>query len=218
MAAMASESAAADTTLAAYHRDEVTGCARCTLSAARHNVVVGSGPVGAELMLVGRAPSYEEDRRGAPFLAAVGDLLDRCLADIGLTRRRVFCTTLVKCRPPGGREPTRDEVSACEAHLHRQIQLVSPGVVVTLGSLATRVVSGLNESITTLHGRELFVSVAGRDVPVVPLYDPGAVLDSDVLRRAFETDFRAIGAIVGTAVTERPDEDGGAAEQLDLFG
>lgn len=191
---------------------------RCALSLSRHEVVAGSGPVAAELMLVGRAPTYEEDRRGAPFLGASGDLLDRCLANIGLTRRRVFCTTLVKCRPPGGREPKREEVSACEAHLHQQIQLVGPRVVVTLGSLATQTVCGRDEPITTLRGRVLTIIVAGREIPVVPLYDPGAVLDSDALRRTLETDFRAIGMMVGTTGQERPAEHDATAEQMDLFG
>ncbi len=191
---------------------------RCSLSLTRHQVVAGSGPVGAELMLVGRAPTYEEDRRGAPFLGAAGDLLDRCLADIGLTRRRVFCTTLVKCRPPGGREPARDEVSACEAHLHQQIQLVGPRLVVTLGSLATQTVLSRDEPITTLRGRALTIVVAGREIDVVPLYDPGAVLDSEVLRRALEMDFRAIGAMLGTSAQSRSVEHDPSVEQMDLFG
>ena len=215
---MASRSSGADTSLGEYHRDEVAGCMRCSLSLTRHQVVAGSGPVGAELMLVGRAPTYEEDRRGAPFLGAAGDLLDRCLADIGLTRRRVFCTTLVKCRPPGGREPARDEVSACEAHLHQQIQLVGPRLVVTLGSLATQTVLSRDEPITTLRGRALTIVVAGREIDVVPLYDPGAVLDSEVLRRALEMDFRAIGAMLGTSAQSRSVEHDPSVEQMDLFG
>jgi uracil-DNA glycosylase family 4 len=117
--------------------DEVAGCTRCRLSQGRTQVVFGSGSPTADLMFVGEAPGFHEDKQGVPFVGQAGKLLDKLLAGIGLQRSDVFVANVLKCRPPGNRDPQPDEIEACESHLFRQIELIEPTVVATLGNFAT---------------------------------------------------------------------------------
>ena len=154
--------------LSAY-AEAVAGCTRCRLAQGRTQVVFGSGDPNAGLMFVGEAPGFHEDKQGVPFVGQAGKLLDRLLAGIGLTRAEVFVANVLKCRPPGNRDPQPDEIEACEAHLFRQIALIEPVVVATLGNFATKLLSGRPLGITRVHGQEQQTTLGGRDVLLYPL-------------------------------------------------
>ena len=119
------------------YADEVSGCTRCRLAQGRTQVVFGAGSPAADLMFVGEAPGFHEDKQGIPFVGQAGKLLDKLLAGIGLGRQDVFVANVLKCRPPGNRDPQPDEIEACEPHLFRQIELIEPVVIATLGNFAT---------------------------------------------------------------------------------
>src|SRR3712207_153200 len=142
--------------------ETVAACTRCPLAAGRTQVVFGSGDPDADLMFVGEAPGLHEDQQGVPFVGQAGKLLDRLLAEIGLTRADVFVTNVLKCRPPGNRDPPPDEIEACEGYLFRQISLIEPKVVATLGNFATKLLSGKQLGITRVHGLEQEVTLGGR--------------------------------------------------------
>src|SRR5512144_1182985 len=130
------------------HAELVSTCTKCTLSEGRTQVVFGSGSPDAELMFVGEAPGFHEDQQGIPFVGQAGKLLDTLLGGIGLTRADVFVANVLKCRPPGNRDPLPEEIAACEPHLFRQIELIQPKLVATLGNFATKLLSGKPAGIT----------------------------------------------------------------------
>ena len=163
--------AAADLSLIAYG-DQVAGCERCALAKTRTQVVFGSGSPAAELMFVGEAPGFHEDKQGVPFVGAAGKLLGQLLAGIGLTREDVYVCNVLKCRPPGNRDPQPDEIQACESHLFRQIELIQPTLVATLGNFATKLLSGKPAGITQVHGREQHVVLGGNEVTLYPIFHP----------------------------------------------
>ena len=157
-------------------REEAAGCTRCPLAAGRTHVVFGEGDPRAGLMLVGEGPGREEDRLGRPFVGRSGQLLDRLLLEeTGLTRRDVYIANVVKCRPPNNRDPLPDEIAACRPYLDRQVALVQPAVVLTLGNFASRTLLGTGEGITRLRGRT-HVWPAGSGPVVVPTFHPAAAL------------------------------------------
>ncbi len=136
---------------------EALGCTKCGLSHSRTRVVFGDGPLNAELFVVGEAPGFNEDREGKPFQGASGMLLDRLLSTVGLGRDGVYLTTLVKCRPPGSppRPPKPSEVSACRPYLVAQLAAVDPKVVVAMGDLASRLLTGRKEAAARIRGRAI---------------------------------------------------------------
>jgi DNA polymerase len=166
---------------------EAAGCVRCPLAADRTQVVFGAGNPDAELALVGESPGYHDDREGMPFAGRSRDLLERLLGGIGIPLDDVYLATVIKCRPPGNRDPLPDETSACEPYLYRQLELVQPRVVASLGSFATALLSGRALGITRVHGQEQHVTLGGRSVTLYPLYHPAAALYTpsmlDVLER-----------------------------------
>jgi DNA polymerase len=173
-----------------------SGCELCRLCRERTTVVTGSGPEDADVLVIAEAPGYHDDRTGTLFAGPVGGLFDAVLADAGLTRDEVFLTSVVKCRPPTGRTPFPDEVESCEGWLFREIQLVQPKVVVTLGALALRLVTGRQEQLRDVHGAMLHAHVQGRDVVVWPLYHPAAALHVPSLEAELRTDARALGVLL----------------------
>jgi uracil-DNA glycosylase family 4 len=185
-------------TLAAF-RDEVAGCTKCPLSRGRTQVVFGSGSPTAELMFVGEAPGFHEDKQGVPFVGAAGQLLGKLLAGIGLTRDEVFVANVLKCRPPGNRDPQPDEIEACEPHLWRQIELIRPTVIATLGNFATKLLSGKPAGITRVHGVEQEVVLGGNRVLLYPLFHPAAALYTPRMLEVLEADFRRLPDLLGTA-------------------
>jgi uracil-DNA glycosylase family 4 len=190
--------AAADLSLIAYG-DVVAGCTKCALAAGRTQVVFGSGSPSAELMFVGEAPGFHEDKQGVPFVGAAGKLLSQLLAGIGIEREEVYIANVIKCRPPGNRNPLPEEIEACEGHLFRQIELIQPKLVATLGNFATKLLSGKPAGITQVHGREQHVTLGGQDVTLYPIFHPAAALYTPRMLEVLETDFRRIPELLGRA-------------------
>ncbi len=184
--------------LAAYE-DETLGCTRCALAQTRTQVVFGSGDPDADLMFVGEAPGFHEDANGVPFVGQAGKLLDRLLQGIGLSRDDVFVANVRKCRPPGNRDPQPEEIEACESHLFRQIELIRPTLVATLGNFATKLLSGRPLGITRVHGVPQQVALGGNAVTLYPLYHPAAALYTRSLLAVLEEDFARIPELLGRA-------------------
>jgi DNA polymerase len=195
---------AAATELHAY-RDEVAGCTSCALAGGRTQVVFGSGDPAADLMFVGEAPGFHEDKQGVPFVGAAGKLLDQLLAGIGLTRADVYVANVLKCRPPGNRDPMPDEIQACETHLWRQIELIRPRVVATLGNFATKLLSGRPTGITRVHGQEQETTLGGSRVVLYPLYHPAAALYTPRMLEVLKADFARLPELLGRVVAPPPE-------------
>src|ERR671933_2815638 len=187
--------------LAAFE-DAVSGCTRCRLASGRTQVVFGSGSPAADLMFVGEAPGFHEDKHGVPFVGAAGQLLGKLLAGIGLQREDVYIANVLKCRPPGNRDPFPEEIEACEGHLFRQIELIEPTVVATLGNFATKLLSGKPTGITRVHGQEQPTTIGGREVLLYPLYHPAAALYTPAMLKVLESDFARIPELLGDATPE----------------
>jgi uracil-DNA glycosylase family 4 len=164
------------------------GCACCALHTGRTQVVFGEGDPDADLALVGEAPGFHEDREGTPFAGRARELLARLLEGVGLSLDEVYLATVLKCRPPGNRDPLPEETAACEPYLYRQLDLVRPRVVATLGSFATALLSGRALGITRVHGQEQEVALGGRRVTLYPLYHPSAALYTPTMLEVLERD------------------------------
>jgi uracil-DNA glycosylase len=177
--------------------EQVSGCTRCRLSQGRTQVVFGVGNPHADLMFVGEAPGFHEDKQGVPFVGQAGKLLDKLLGGIGLERREVYIANVLKCRPPGNRDPQPDEIESCEPHLFRQIELIQPRVVATLGNFATKLLSGKPTGITRVHGQEQEVTLGGNRVLLYPLYHPAAALYTPAMLNVLQDDFRRIPELMG---------------------
>jgi uracil-DNA glycosylase len=194
------------------HAAETSGCTRCRLAQGRTQVVYGVGDPDADLIFVGEAPGFHEDKQGYPFVGSAGKLLDRLLEGIGLTRRDVYIANVLKCRPPGNRDPQPDEIEACESHLFRQLELIQPKLVATLGNFATKLLSGKPTGITRVHGRPQEALVGGRRVTLYPIYHPAAALYTPAMLKTLEDDFARIPTLLdGPALAPAP-----ARERLDL--
>ena len=155
-------------------RELALGCPRCRLAETRGQVVFGEGSPDADVLIVGEAPGAEEDRTGRPFVGRAGKLLDLLLASVGLAREQVYICNVLKCRPPGNRDPQADEVEACSPYLLRQVELVKPRVIAAFGTFAAQTLLGSNVSIGRLRGRVHEY----HGVPLVPTYHPAALLRS----------------------------------------
>lgn len=209
--------------LAAYAQ-LASECTRCRLAETRTQVVFGVGSPDAELMLVGEAPGFHEDKQGFPFVGQAGKLLDRLLGGIGLERGDVYIANVIKCRPPGNRDPMPDEIEACETHLFRQVELIRPTMIATLGNFATKLLSGKQVGITRVHGVEQPTVIAGRPVILYPIYHPAAALYTPAMLQVLEQDFRRIPELLGRKASEPLEEPvlvaaaaPQAAVQLGLF-
>ena len=154
-------------------RDQALACTACPLAETRTQVVFGVGSEQADLMFVGEAPGADEDRLGEPFVGRAGKLLTSLIEDIGLTRADVYIANVVKCRPPGNRDPSTDEINSCRPFLEAQLSFVAPRVVVTLGNFATKLLLETKTGITKLRGQ---VIPYGDDAVVIPVLHPSAVL------------------------------------------
>ena len=201
----------------------VAGCTRCRLAQSRTQVVFGTGNPRAELMFVGEAPGFHEDKQGLPFVGQAGKLLEKLLAAIGMSRQDVFIANVLKCRPPGNRDSQPDEIEACESHLFRQIELIEPTIVATLGNFATKLLSGRPLGITRVHGQEQPTTLGGREVVLYPLYHPAAALYTPAMLKVLESDFARIPELLGRALQPlEPElalvsEPTPPAQQLGLF-
>lgn len=166
-------------------REHVGDCRRCPLGGTRTTLVFGAGDPRARLVFVGEAPGKNEDEQGVPFVGAAGRLLDELLAGIGLARDQVYIANILKCRPPGNRDPQPEEIAACTPFLREQLRLIDPVVVATLGNYATKFVLDTTRGITGLRGK-LF-HVEGRRV--VPIFHPAAALYTPAKKDVLAEDF-----------------------------
>ncbi len=206
---------------------EASRCTRCPLSETRANVVFGAGNADASLMFVGEAPGAEEDRQGLPFVGRAGALLTELLAEIDMVREDVWICNVLKCRPPGNRDPQPIEIESCQPYLHRQIELIEPRVVATLGNFATKLLTGSRLGITRVRGTPQVRQLGGRTVFLLPLLHPAAALRTPSLVETLREDFAKLPELIGRPlpdadlVTPSPGEmvaAGRAVDQLDLFG
>ncbi|SEH14049.1 uracil-DNA glycosylase [Thermoleophilum album] len=175
---------------------EARGCCRCPLHEGRTKVVFGMGNADASLMFVGEAPGFHEDQQGLPFVGRAGQLLEELLRGIGLERREVFIANVLKCRPPGNRDPLPAEIEACKPFLLRQIELVDPRVIATLGNFATKLLTRSQRGIGAVHGTPQVHEIAGRRRWVMPLYHPAAALRTPRLVDELRLDFRALAELL----------------------
>lgn len=195
---------ATDATVAALDalRAEVEACTRCELHATRTRGVPGDGDPGADLMFVGEAPGYHEDQQGRPFVGQAGKLLDELLACIGLTREQVFIANVLKSRPPNNRDPRPEEIAACRPYLWRQIELIEPKVICTLGNFATKLLSGDPAGITRVHGRPRPTEIAGRRLYLYPIFHPAAALYTPAMKTTLEQDFALLPELLAHAAPD----------------
>jgi uracil-DNA glycosylase family 4 len=186
--------------------------------------VFGSGSPDADVMFVGEAPGFHEDKQGVPFVGAAGQLLGKLLAGIDMTRDDVFVANVLKCRPPGNRDPQPEEIVACEGHLFRQIALIRPKVICTLGNFATKLLSGKPDGITRVHGREQEVVLGGTSVLLYPIFHPAAALYTPRMLDVLQADFQRLPELLGRTAPPPPAQQAPprpvpepAAVQLGLF-
>jgi uracil-DNA glycosylase family 4 len=203
---------------------EASACTRCPLSETRTNVVFGAGNSNADLMFVGEAPGAEEDRQGLPFVGRAGGLLNELLGEIGLRREDVFVTNVLRCRPPGNRDPQPVEIESCSPYLERSVELIEPRVIATLGNFATKLLTGSRVGITKVRGTPQVHRIGARSVFLMPLLHPAAALRTPSLVETLKEDFAKLPELiareppseaaepVGVLVAPQPSDD-----QLDLF-
>jgi DNA polymerase len=211
---------------------EASACTRCPLAETRTNVVFGGGDADANLMFVGEAPGAEEDRQGLPFVGRAGALLTELLGGIGLTREQVWITNVLRCRPPGNRDPQPLEIESCQPYTSRQVELIQPRVVATLGNFATKLLTGSRAGITKVRGTPQVHELAGRTVFLMPLFHPAAALRTPALVEVLRQDFAKLPALLEAPPLEAEAGPGVVAElsaaaasvaagaradQLDLF-
>ena len=176
--------------------EEIRKCQKCSLSKTRTNVVPGEGDAESSVVLIGEAPGYWEDRKGRPFVGAAGKVLDEVLEKIGLKRAEIFITNVLKCRPPGNRDPRAEEIQACTPFLDRQLEIIRPRFIVTLGRHSTAYLfSKMNldfYGITRVHGQMYEAKFAGWESYVMPTFHPAAALYNVNLREKLIDDLRLL--------------------------
>jgi uracil-DNA glycosylase len=195
-----------------YH--EASDCQRCPLAATRTKVVFGSGNADADLMFVGEAPGAEEDRQGLPFVGRAGALLSELLGEIGMTREDVFIANVLKCRPPGNRDPQPAEIESCNPYLQQQVELIQPKVVGTLGNFATKLLTGSQTGITKVRGTPQVHVLGGRAVYLMPLLHPAAALRTPSLVETLREDFRKLLELLSTPSPQEVAEAREAGEAV----
>lgn len=197
--------------LEALH-EQIAVCEKCVLHKSRVRAVPGIGPEKTGIMFIGEAPGFHENQQGLPFVGAAGKFLDELLEKIGLRREEVFITNVVKCRPPGNRDPQSKEIEACRPYLDRQIELLQPKMIITLGRFSMARYFP-NAKISRIHGQPRKME----GVIYYPMYHPAAALHQPSLRRTVEEDVLKIPELLAQidemVESKRPDQ----AEQLSLF-
>lgn len=182
---------------------EVENCRKCELWKTRKNPVPGGGAIPPRVMFIGEAPGFNEDQQGKPFVGRAGQVLDELLEMIGLKREEVFITNVLKCRPPGNRDPQPEEIKACTPYLDRQISLLKPKIIVALGNFATSYIMerfGMKmESIGKVHGKVFKISNLMLSAKIIPMYHPAVVLRNPNLRASLVEDFRVLKEVMQKA-------------------
>jgi len=198
--------------------DETSVCTKCELHHSRKNAVPGEGPADAEILFIGEGPGFHENEQGRPFVGAAGRFLEELLEKVGMSREQVYITNVVKCRPPGNRDPRLEEIETCTRdYLDRQIQSIKPKVIVTLGRFSMALYLP-NAKISQVHGQPL--RVKGRFI--VPMYHPAAALHQGSLRPVIESDFSKLPDLISQVAnvpeySENPTEEKQDPTQLSLF-
>ena len=186
--------------------EQARGCEKCPqLAATRTTVVFGAGNADADLMFVGEAPGANEDKQGLPFVGSAGKLLEKLLGEIGLARADVFIANVLKCRPPGNRDPHPTEIEACQDYLWRQIDLIQPRVLCTLGNFSTKLLRGDPTGITRLHGSAEVRIIGPRAVRLYPIYHPAAALYTPSMLDTLRADFARIPGLLAQPAPDQPE-------------
>jgi len=175
---------------------QASGCTLCPLAQTRTNVVFGAGDADADLMFIGEAPGAEEDRQGLPFVGRAGGLLNELLAGIGLSRDDVFIANVLKCRPPGNRDPQPIEIDTCRPYLLSQVELIRPKVIATLGNFATKLITANQTGITRVRGAPQVHTLGERTLQVFPILHPAAILRNPNQRGLMDEDFAALSRLL----------------------
>ena len=184
---------------------QARGCVRCPeLAATRKTVVFGAGNANADLMFIGEAPGASEDEQGVPFVGRAGKLLETLLAEIGQKRADVFIANVLKCRPPGNRDPLPIEITNCQDYLLRQVELIQPTVICTLGNFSTKLLRGDPTGITRLHGQPEVLVMGTRAVRLYPIYHPAAALYTPRMLETLREDFTGLPALLALGAPEQP--------------
>jgi uracil-DNA glycosylase family 4 len=192
--------------------EEIAKCQSCILSEARKNPVPGEGPESAQLVFIGEGPGFHEDQQGRPFVGAAGHFLEELLEDIGLTREDVYICNVIKCRPPGNRDPLPEEIEACKPFLDKQIEIISPQMIVTLGRFSMeRYFQGAK--ISQIHGQPRRIG----GIIYYPMYHPAAALHQPKWRQVVKDDMSKIPQLLAQADSIAEVELPEDAEQLSLF-
>ncbi len=160
-------------------------------------MVFGEGDPHSDLMFVGEAPGYHEDQQGRPFVGQAGKLLEQLLQTIGLSREQVYIANVLKSRPPNNRDPKPEEIAACEPYLVRQVEIIAPRVVCTLGNFATKLLSGSQTGITRVHGIPQRTHVGGRDLYLYPIFHPAAALYTPAMLETLKQDVLRLPEVLG---------------------
>jgi DNA polymerase len=184
--------------------EEARNCTRCPLHQTRTTVVFGSGNADADLMFIGEAPGANEDKQGLPFVGQAGKLLEKLLGEIGLERGHVFIANTVKCRPPNNRDPHPNEIESCNEYLRRQVELIQPTVICTLGNFATKLLRNDTTGISRLHGQAEVRILGVRAVRLYPLYHPAAALYTPRTLEILRADFHRIPDLLALGAPEQP--------------
>lgn len=185
--------------------EQAQGCVRCAeLAATRKTVVFGAGNADADLMFVGEAPGASEDEQGLPFVGAAGKLLEKLLGEIGMARADVFIANTLKCRPPGNRDPQPSEIENCREYLYRQVELIQPRVICTLGNFSTKLLRDDPTGITRLHGQPEVLAVGRRAVRLYPIFHPAAALYTPRMLETLREDFKRLPELLALEAPEQP--------------
>src|SRR5689334_6043729 len=184
---------------------QARACERCSeLAKTRKTVVFGNGNADAQLMFVGEAPGASEDEQGLPFVGQAGKLLDKLLAEIGMERKDVFVANTLKCRPPGNRDPLPVEIENCREYLLRQVELIEPSVICTLGNFSTKLLRDDPTGITRLHGQPEVIELGSRAVRLYPIFHPAAALYTPRMLETLREDFSRLPELLALGPPEQP--------------
>ncbi len=184
---------------------QARSCTRCAeLAATRKTVVFGAGNADAELMFVGEAPGASEDEQGLPFVGRAGKLLSQLLEEIGLSREDAFVCNTLKCRPPGNRDPQPIEIENCHEYLLRQVELIEPSVICSLGNFSTKLLRGDPTGISRLHGQSEVIELGSRAVRLYPIYHPAAALYTPRMLETLREDFARLPELLSLGPPEQP--------------
>jgi uracil-DNA glycosylase family 4 len=185
--------------------ERALGCTACPLHQTRTTVVFGAGNADADLMFIGEGPGASEDKQGLPFVGRAGKLLDTLLEEIGLERAAVFIANVVKCRPPGNRDPHPEEIESCHPYLRAQVELIEPKVICTLGNFSTKLLRDDPTGISRLHGQDELRTIGARTIRLLPLFHPAAALYTPSSLQTLRDDFARIPVLLAAPGPAQPD-------------